>query len=93
MDAIYSNSNLLDANSALRLSASANWSSQACTQRPCRTLHQSLVILPAWGLSKERARSRIIGLVLLITLRPAKIVLQLVVKERGKRLVPSLRRS
>ncbi|PHT59239.1 NADH-ubiquinone oxidoreductase chain 1 [Capsicum baccatum] len=88
MDAIYSNSN-----SALRLSVLSNWSSQACTQRPCRTLYQSLITLPAWGLSKERARSHVIGLVLLITLRPAKTVLQLVVKERGKRLVPSLQRS
>lgn len=89
-------SNLLDANSAFRLSASAtwfDWSSRACTRGPCRTPHQSLVTVPAWGLSKERARSHVIGLVLLITLRPAKTALQLVVKERGKRLVPSLRRA
>jgi hypothetical protein len=37
-------------------------------------------------LSKERANSHVIGLVLLITLRPAKTALQLVVKERGKEL-------
>lgn len=91
MDAIYSN--LLDANSALRLSASANWSSQTCTRGPCRTPQKSLVTVPAWGQSKERARSHVIGLVLLITLRPAKTALQLVVKERGKRLVPSFRRA
>lgn len=47
------------------------------------TPHQSLVIVPAWGLSKERTRSHVIGLVSLITLIPVKTALQLVVKERG----------
>ncbi|KAK7410257.1 hypothetical protein VNO78_00892 [Psophocarpus tetragonolobus] len=38
------------------------------------------------GLSKERARSHVIDLVLLITWRPVKTALRLVVKERGKEL-------
>ena len=48
--------------------------------------------LGVWG-RKERTRSHVIGLVLLITLRPAKTALQLVVKERGDSFHISIRKS